>query len=195
MSSRDPAPTVLAVALAEPAGFVALYKREGELVLCFCARRVLEAEAAVDLTAETFAQAFRGRGSFRGSTELEARAWLLTIARRQIARYLHRGSLDRRAVQRLGIQTPQLEVGESEEIERRAGLPALRASLGAELARLSDEQRQALQLRVVEERSYEQIAGMLGVKEATVRARVSRGLRMLAEALEAPQSLMESRPV
>src|SRR5439155_3539749 len=83
--------------------FVELYRREAEMVLMFCARRVLDAEAALDLTAETFAQAFRGRRSFRGSTEPEARAWLLTIARRQIARYFRRGELDRRAVDRFGV--------------------------------------------------------------------------------------------
>ena len=39
-------------------------------------------------------------------------------------------------------------------------------------------------MRVVEERSYEQIADMLGVNETTVRARVSRGLRALQGALD-----------
>src|SRR3954451_1837708 len=131
--------------------FVDLYRREADMVLLFCARRVLDAEAALDLTAETFAQAFRGRRSFRGTTEAEARAWLLTIARRQIARYLRRGALDRRAVERLGIQTPTLEPGDAEEIERRAGLGGLRAALGEELDRLSGDQREALRLRIVEE--------------------------------------------
>jgi RNA polymerase sigma-70 factor (ECF subfamily) len=144
----------------------------------------MDAEAALDLTAETFAQAYRGRGSFRGSTEVEARAWLLTIARRQIARYLHRGSLDRRVVQRLGIQTPTLDAGQIEEIEHRAGFAALRLALGRELERLSVDQREALRLRVVEERPYEEVAESLGISEATARARVSRALRALAAALE-----------
>src|SRR3954447_13789305 len=102
--------------LTAPEGFVALYRREADLVLCFCARRVLDPETAVDLCAETFAQAFRSRRGFRGTTELEARAWLLTIARRQIARYLKKGALDRRARDALGIQTPRLHDGDAEEI-------------------------------------------------------------------------------
>jgi RNA polymerase sigma factor (sigma-70 family) len=164
--------------------FVELYRREAEMVLLFCARRVLDADAALDLTAETFAQAFRGRRSFRGTTEPEARAWLLTIARRQIARYLRRGALDRRAVQRLGVQVPQLDDGQAEEIERRAGLAELRTALAAELERLSADQREALRLRVVEERPYDEVARSLGITEATARARVSRGLRALAASLE-----------
>jgi RNA polymerase sigma factor (sigma-70 family) len=173
-----------AVELRQAAGFVALYRREAELVLLFCTRRVMDAEAALDITAETFAQAFRGRASFRGTTRAEARAWLLTIARRQIARYLRRGRLDSGAVRRLAIQTPVLQPDETEEIERRAGLPQLRAELAIQLARLNDDQRDALRLRVVEQHSYEDVARSLGITEATARARVSRALRTLAAALE-----------
>src|SRR3954451_21767001 len=129
--------------------FVDLYRREADMVLLFCARRVLDAEAALDLTAETFAQAFRGRRSFRGTTEVEARAWLLTIARRQVARYLRRGALNRRAIERLGIQIPQLEPGEAEEIEPRASLPQLRVAVAAALEHVGEDQREALRLRVV----------------------------------------------
>jgi RNA polymerase sigma factor (sigma-70 family) len=173
--------------------FVALYRRESELVLMFCARRVLDAETALDITAETFAQAFRGRRGFRGTTEVEARAWLLTIARRQVGRYFRRGALDRSAIARLGIEVPQLEPGEAEEIERRASLPQLRAAVAPALARLGSDQREALRLRIVEERSYAQIAELLGVTEPTVRARVSRGLRALQRAIDV-RAITEGAP-
>ncbi|MCW2994747.1 MAG: polymerase sigma factor [Conexibacter sp.] len=182
-TDREPA-VPLGAPLTDPAGFVALYRRESPMLLTFCARRVLDAETALDLTAETFAQAFRGRRGFKGATEVEARAWLLTIARRQIAAYLRKGVLDRRLVQRVGITVPVLAPDEIVEVERRAGLPALRSALGAELAKLTGEQREALRLRVVEERSYAEVARSLGVTEATARARVSRGLRAMGAALE-----------
>jgi len=178
------APAPLDAPLTEARGFVALYRRESPMLLTFCARRVLDAEVALDLTAETFAQAFRGRRGFKGATQVEARAWLLTIARRQIAAYLRKGELDRRLVQRVGIAVPALAPDEIAEVERRAGLPELRAALGAELAKLTGEQREALRLRVVEERSYEEVARSLGVTEAAARARVSRGLRAIGAALE-----------
>jgi RNA polymerase sigma-70 factor (ECF subfamily) len=109
---------------------------------------------------------------------------VLTIARRAVSRYLKKGALDRRAREAVGLQTPVLHDGEAEEIERWAGLAPLRDALGEELARLSDDQREALRLRVVEERPYPEVARSLGVTEATARARVSRGLRALAAALE-----------
>lgn len=174
----------LGAPLTDARGFVALYRRESPMLLTFCARRVLDAETALDLTAETFAQAFRGRRGFKGATQVEARAWLLTIARRQIAAYLRKGELDRRLVERVGFAVPALAPDEIVEVERRAGLPELRTALGAELAKLTAEQREALRLRVVEERSYEEVARSLGVTEATARARVSRGLRAMSAALE-----------
>lgn len=74
------------------------------------------------------------------------------------------------------------------EIEEAAQLDELRATLAAELDRLSDGQQEALRLRIVEERSYDEVARALGVSEQTARARVSRGLRTLAGALD-PQPL------
>ena len=93
--------------------------------------------------------------------------------------------MDRRARDALGLVTPVLDDGDISEIERLAGLEPLRAQLAAELSRLGVDQREALRLRVVEERPYPEVAFSLGVTEATARARVSRGLRTLALRLEA----------
>lgn len=164
--------------------FAAVYEREVETVLVFVARRTLDGQVALDITAETFAQAFRGRRSFRGTTQAEQRAWLLTIARRQIGRYLRRGVVEKRALQRLGAGVPVTHEDDVRAIEEAAELAQLRSAVCAELARLGSDQREALQLRVVEERPYDEVADMLGVSEQTARARVSRGLKALGRALE-----------
>lgn len=173
--------------------FAALYDREARTVLVFIARRTLDPEVALDLTAETFAQAFRGRRRFRGTTEMEERAYLFTIAKRQIARYHQRGTVERRALEALGAELPVAHEDDLREIEEAAGLDGLRSALGDELARLSADQRTALQLRVVEERPYDEVATALGVSEQTARARVSRGLRALAIALEPKPAAGEER--
>lgn len=173
--------------------FAALYDREARTVLVFIARRTLDPEVALDLTAETFAQAFRGRRRFRGTTEMEERAYLFTIAKRQVARYHRRGTVERRALEALGAELPSVHEDDLREIEEAAGLDELRSALGDELARLSADQRAALQLRVVEERPYDEVASALGVSEQTARARVSRGLRALATALEPQLAAGEDR--
>jgi RNA polymerase sigma-70 factor (ECF subfamily) len=170
--------------MASAAAFIELYERDAESVLVFCARRTLDVEVALDLTAETFAQAWRGWSKVRIDSQEEVRGWLFTIARRQLSRYFRRGRVEQRALRRMGVQIPVLQEEDLGEIERAAELPALRAALGAELEKLSGDQRRALQLRIVDELPYSDVARRLGISEPTARARVSRGLRMLALALE-----------
>jgi RNA polymerase sigma-70 factor (ECF subfamily) len=164
--------------------FSLLYEREGEAVLIFLARRTMDAEVAIDLTAETFAVALRSWATLQGLEPLQRRAWLFTVARRQYSGYVRRARVERRAVERLGIQVPAVHHEDLLLIEERAGLAELRVALGRELGRLSVDQREALRLRVVEERPYEELACRLGISEQTARARVSRGLRTLMAALE-----------
>jgi DNA-directed RNA polymerase specialized sigma24 family protein len=51
----------------------------------------------------------------------------------------------------------------------------------------------ALHLRVVQELDYAVVARRLGVTEATARARVSRGLRKLAESLDRDAEYVSSK--
>jgi RNA polymerase sigma-70 factor, ECF subfamily len=168
----------------DPSAFAEFYSDESERLLVFFARRTFDGHAAMDLCAETFAQAFASRRRFRGRTEPEARGWLYAIAHRQLARYLEAGFVERRTVERLGIATPVVGEDDLEAIERRAGISALRPALAAELDRLSGEQRQALQLRVVEQLPYEEVARRLQIAEPAARARVSRALRLLGPRLD-----------
>jgi RNA polymerase sigma factor (sigma-70 family) len=169
--------------MADPEGFVPFYRQEVEAVLLFLTRRTLDGEVALELTAETFAQAWRGWGRVRVDSREEMRAWLYTIARRQLGHYLRRGRAQRSAVRRLGIRTPSAHEDDLAAIEEAAGLSDVRLGLALELERLSEDQREALQLRVVEEMPYEEVARRLGVSEPAARARVSRALRALQRSL------------
>lgn len=171
--------------LDAPGAFASLYDEHAHDVLRFLARRTFDAEAAVDLLAETFAQAFDGRGRFRGSSEGEAVAWLYGIARRQLGKYIRRGMAERRALRKVGIERPALTEEDYQRIEELAGVAELRAAIGEHFATLPHDQQQALRLRVLEEQPYDEIARRLSVSEEVARARVSRGLRRLSAALDA----------
>jgi len=173
------------VVMAEPESFVPFYRDEAEMVLLFLTRRTLDAEVAIDLTAETFAQAWGAWPRVRDDSREEMRAWLLTIARRQLAHYFRRGRARRTAIGRLGITVPTAHEDDLAAIERAAGLEQARALLGDALAGLSRAQRDAVRMRIVDELSYAEMARRLGVSEPTARARVSRGLRALHGALGA----------
>lgn len=172
--------------------FPLLYRALSPRILRFFARRVFEPEAAVDLTAETFAQALVSRRKFRGGSKAELEAWIWAIARAELSHYLRRGKTERRALARLGMQVPTLTEEDHARIEELASLGELRVTVADALDDLDGDQREALRLRVVEERPYSAIAATLGVSEATVRARVSRGLRALARSLD--QTLTAEEP-
>jgi RNA polymerase sigma-70 factor, ECF subfamily len=164
--------------------FADLYAAHARDLLIFFTRRTFDIEAARDLTAETFAQAFQHHSRFRGSTDAEAGAWLYGIARHQLSRYARTGRVRRKAVERLGIQMPSVSSDDYERIVELAGLAELRGRVAVAFSDLSGDQRDALRLRVIDERSYDEVARSLGVSEQTARARVSRGLRRLADALD-----------
>jgi RNA polymerase sigma factor (sigma-70 family) len=162
----------------------ALYQRHGEALLGFFARRSFDAETAFDLTAETFARACEKRRSFRGSVDEEAAGWLYAIARNQLNDYARRGKARQRALHRLGLERPEPSEEELLRVEEMAGLSDMRSALVAALAELDPAQRRAIELRVLEELPYPEVARRLEVSEPTARARVSRGLRGLAAILE-----------
>ncbi len=169
--------------MADPEGFVPFYQAEAEAVLMFLTRRTLDGEVALELTAETFAQAWLSWPRLRTDSREEMRAWLFTIARRQLGRYLRRGHAQRVALRRLGIRTPVAHEDDLEAIEAAAGVEAVRRELAVELERLTVDQRNALQLRVIDEMPYEEVAVRLGISEPTARARVSRALRSMQHSL------------
>jgi RNA polymerase sigma factor (sigma-70 family) len=172
------------MAMDDADAFARLYEAESESVLVFLARRALDVEIAVELTAETFAVALGSWTALRNLTAEQKRAWLFTVARRRYSRYLRRAKVERRVLARVGVEVPWVGAEDVALIEQRAGLAALRGLVARELGRLSHEHQKALRLRVVEERSYEDVARELGVSEPAARARVSRGLRRLSAALE-----------
>jgi RNA polymerase sigma factor (sigma-70 family) len=178
----------------EPEAFARFYQEHAESLLAYLMRRVWDVDVALDLTAESFAQSYLSRRRFRGSTDAEAAGWLYGIARRQLALYFRRSVVEKRALQRLGLQAPRFGDEEEARLRDLAGPDDLRAVVRLELERLSAAQRQALQLRVVDELPYTDVADSLGISQQAARARVARGLKALAAALDRQPSLKEGLP-
>ena len=141
-------------------------------------RRPADAE---DLVQDTYLKAFRASAQFERGTNLKA--WLFTI--------LHNTF---RNMRRQDVRNPV--DADSETVERAADVLAqnqtpeqlltratLDADLQAALDALPETFRQAVWLRDVEEFSYAEIAGIVGVPIGTVMSRISRGRRMLYERL------------
>jgi RNA polymerase sigma-70 factor (ECF subfamily) len=66
-------------------------------------------------------------------------------------------------------------------------------TIRSELRRLSNEQQEAIKLRVIDELAYSEVARALNISEQAARLRVSRGLRSLATALKDNSAVKEVR--
>jgi RNA polymerase sigma-70 factor (ECF subfamily) len=174
---------LLVEARDDPDAFAAFYDAYAERVLIYLTRRVLDVDTAFDLLSETFATALEQRRKFRGATAEEEQGWLFAIARTELSRYWRHGRVERSALARLGVSVGGMSDPEIERIEELAGVAGLAKQLDEAMRTLPEDQRRAVELRVVCECGYDDVAGRLGVSEQTARARVSRGLRALSHQL------------
>jgi RNA polymerase sigma-70 factor (ECF subfamily) len=167
----------------EPEAFGVLFERHAEPMLAFFARRTLDAEAAAELVAETFAEAFSSRSRFRDQG-VDGAGWLYGIGKHLLSRYFRAGAVEARARRRLGMPERTVNDDDYERIEELIDFERIGEVLLEVLSTLPEEQREAVRLRVIEGRSYRRVAEALGCTEPTARARVSRGLRRIASQIE-----------
>jgi RNA polymerase sigma-70 factor (ECF subfamily) len=157
----------------DPEDFGVFYDRYVRALLAFFQRRTGNPEVAADLTAETFAAAMLARERFHATN---AAAWLFAIAHHKLIDYRRRGRAEDRMRSRLGMQAVPVGAEDAEMIRW----------LGDEVAtqiveELPADQRDAVRAHVLEERDYAEIASSERLSEATVRKRVSRGLKVLRD--------------
>ena len=189
--SRDPRTDgdLLAATLIDPQAFGVFYRRHVRGVLAFFRRRVPTPEVAFDLCAETFAAALEAAPRYRpqrepagdadGPAREPARSWLYGIAWNKLHEAQRRGRAEDRARRGLGMEPIVLTEDGIERLERLGGRPVLTL-----LDELPADQRDAVRARVLDERTYPEIAAELRCSESVVRQRVSRGVRTMRRLLE-----------
>jgi RNA polymerase sigma factor (sigma-70 family) len=162
------------LARGDAEGFAALYERRYPLIRGYLRRRLgAHPDLVLDLVAETFARALERRGQFDAARG-PAVGWLVGIARHLLLDAARSGRVDDASRRRLGMERIPYEQEELERVERDSASELERA-----LARLPEEQREAIEKRVLEEEPYAAIAADIGCSEQVVRKRVSRGLATL----------------
>jgi RNA polymerase sigma factor (sigma-70 family) len=163
--------------------FRQLYDRHATRVHAFLVRRTRDEEAALELTAETFAAAWVARARFEDRAGGTAAPWLFGIARNLLAQSVRRGAVERRARERLGLAD-----GGAAPAADESWLDGLDIDLRAALDSLGDAERQAVELRVLDELDYGEIGRRLGISGGAARVRVFRGLGRLRRRLAASTS-------
>lgn len=154
--------------------FAELFDAGHRALLAYAVRRIADPADAADVVAETYLVAWRRIDEVPDGDDV--RPWLFGVARRVLANF-RRGERRRLALaERLrthvdDIVPPPAEPGGS-DVERA-------------LARLGTDDQEVLRLVAWEELARDEIALVLGVSRATVRVRLHRARRRLAEQLEA----------
>jgi RNA polymerase sigma-70 factor (ECF subfamily) len=157
-------------------GFDVFYRRHCRAVLAFHARRVREPELAADLTAETFATALLIVRDRKRALPENPVGWLFTIAHYKFLDSQRRGQVEDKARRKLAFEPMQVSDDAIAQLEEQIAATDLLAHLAGALP---TDQLDALRARVIDERSYREIARELRCSESLVRMRVSRALRTL----------------
>jgi RNA polymerase sigma-70 factor (ECF subfamily) len=156
-----------------------LVREHGRCVLSACVAIVRDRSAAEDLAQEVFSAAFTALPSFRG--ESKVRTWLLGIARHRCIDHL-------RAARREPFADDAGEPAEqADEAPLAAELVSDRRRLEAALAELAEGDRALVVLRYKNGLEYAELASAFGLREGTVRMRLSRALARMRAVLEAAE--------
>ena len=179
---------LLLAARTDPQAFREFYDRYAVWVRAWFQRQTRSETAALDLTAETFAQAWRSVKRFRDEADGSGAPWLFGIARNLLRQYHKHNRIESAARERMGLPVPAAECEDYERIDERSEIGALTPLLRRALRALPVEQRRALELRVVQGLPYEAVAGRLGCSQNAARLSVSRALRALTTQMRSAQA-------
>jgi RNA polymerase sigma factor (sigma-70 family) len=149
--------------------FAVLYKRHSGRVFDFLRRRTTPQNAR-ELLQETFLKLHRSRHQY--SAQYPFLPWLFAITRNALVDVsrLNESKIAKNSVTEITIRAPTID---------SVVLPDLQPAL----AHLPESQRRAIELRYLQDWSFEKIAADMNTSPTNVRQLVSRGLKMLRSRL------------
>ena len=162
-----------------------LVRTHTRVVYATCYRFTGHAEDARDLTQDVFVRVYRGLDSYQPGVAA-FRTWLLRLTRNLLIDH-YRKTRKHRVLEPLedqvsGVQETSVIGGRADHVlARREISEKLRVALG----RMSEELREAVILRDLQQMEYQEIATVLGIPQGTVKSRINRGRRDLAKHLRA----------
>ncbi len=163
----------------ERPSFEAVVRAHRARVFRYCVALTGDRARAEDLLQETFVDAMRGYGGFRGDASVLS--WLFTIARRRCGRMARRRQGQPAQTEELMTLGLEAGWGSCAEVEAKLDAQTSRARIDRALATLSPSDREIITLRELDELSTKQVAALLGASETAVRVRLHRArLRFVA---------------
>ena len=151
-----------------------------------CYRMAGNPDDAMDLSQETFLRAWRFLDQYQFASAFST--WLYRLCSNIFIDFLRRRRRQQtvpRTFEDADGEEQSYAVPDAQPLpEEQVELKLTRETLAAAMAQLLPEHRAVLQLRVVNEMSYEQIADVLDIQIGTVKSRLSRARNQLKKILE-----------
>ncbi|HJT20305.1 MAG TPA: RNA polymerase sigma factor [Nitrospira sp.] len=171
-------------------GFDKLYRDHVDLLYRYAHRLCGEAEAAKDLVQETFLNAYRAFGRFRGEAQIST--WLYTIASRACIRMRRKrkGQPERElsleefvptSEGEFRLQIPMEGLTPEEALQNKE----LREALDQAIRKLPKKYRVTLVLRDMEGLSAKEVGAIMGLNERAVKSRLHRARLFVRRELSA----------
>jgi RNA polymerase sigma-70 factor (ECF subfamily) len=154
-----------------------LFARHHVRVYRFVLRLVSNEATAEDLISDVFLDVWRQAGKFEGRSAVST--WMLSIAR-----FKALSALRRRPEQELDDKTAEQIEDHSDDPEVALAKKDKAAVLRQALSKLSAEHREVVDLVYYHEKSVEEVAGIVGIPEATVKTRMFYARKKLSELLK-----------
>jgi RNA polymerase sigma-70 factor (ECF subfamily) len=152
------------------------FRRHYTQIYRYVRRRSATHEDAEDLAQMVFVEAAARLEHFKpGATPVLA--WLYTVAQRRLADAARRASRGSESLAEL--DSDRVRVVDEAEYGRSVG-----TAIGQAIADLPERQRRVVTMKLLEGRSFAEIAAQLGSTEAACKMRFARGLEALRDRLE-----------
>lgn len=168
--------------------FEALLLLHQKKVYNLCLRMSANPDDALDLSQEAFLRAWRSLGQYQ--FEANFSTWLFRLTSNICIDFLRR----KKRRQETSLTESYDDSDEGAELsvpdaqpgpEQQAMTNETKIELARAMEQLSPEHREILQLRVIEDLQYEQIADILGVRVGTVKSRLARARLSFRKILKA----------
>ena len=174
--TRSDEQLMVAHANGEAGAFKVLFAREAPRIMRMVRRHVDSDDLARDLVQQTFVQLHAARTDFRQDAKL--RPWVTTIALNLVRQHYRRKKV-RKEDPIHEAPSIRAEADTSAPLERAERAAQLREAVG----QLPESQREVVVLHWFEERSFAEVATLVGASEGAVRVRAHRAYNRLRELL------------
>ena len=162
------------------------YRQHRQGLVRFIASRVRDRTAAEDLVQEVYTKAYRNRERYDADRSFTS--WIYTIARNSCIDYLRRRIRDplSAVAPNAPVAPPDLDTlpdRHSDDPHHTAERKDLIVAVRRELARLPDQRRAAVEMKILDGLTYRETAEALGVPLGTVAFWVRESLETVAARL------------